>query len=471
MRKTKIVATIGPSSFDYAIMKKMVQAGLNVIRINLSHSRLGDMDEIVKNVKKIRKELSVPLPIMIDTRGPEIRVKIFEAGEAQIKKGQTFTFTEKILLGNETVVSLNMTGIAKSVKAGDKILACDGLIGFKVMKVDGKDIICRAENSGTIYNRKSLFIPGVKFKIPYLNDADKKDILWAIENDVDLIAASFVNSKNDVLVLRKFIEDNNGDMKIISKIESQCGVDNIDEIIEVTDAIMVARGDLGVEVPIERLPYIQKTIIKKAVSKGKAVITATEMLESMINNNRPTRAEVTDIANAVFDGTSCVMLSGETAMGKYPVEAIKTMSRVAENAELHINYNNQFNKPVNVELLNTTDIISYSAVDASFMNNIKAIVSFTSSGLSVGLISRFRPSKTIIGATFNEKTYRQMELIWGVVPIKTPAYNTTDEMFKIAGKHCLEHKFAKRGDLIVITCGTPKKSTGTNLIRIAEIED
>lgn len=468
MRKTKIVATIGPASMDYDVMKKLVQAGLNVVRINLSHAKLNDMTQILNNVKKLRKELNVPLPIMIDTRGPELRVKTFVNGSVEIKKGQQFIFTGKSVEGDENRVSINLPSIIKNISAGDKILACDGLIAFNVVEVKDKDIIAKAQNSGVITNRKSLCVPGIKFTTPYLNDADKADILWAIKNDIELIAASFVNFKEDVLALRRFIEKHGGDMKIVSKIESQCGVDNLDEIIEVSDALMVARGDLGVEVPMERLPEIQKDIIKKSVIKGKAVITATEMLESMIQNRRPTRAEVSDIANAVYDGTSCVMLSGETASGKFPVEAVKTMSAVAEETEKYIDYNKVDNSSIKLETI--SDVISWSAVGATANQNMKLILSFTNSGLCAGLISRFRPNIQIIGATPNEKVFRQLELLWGVKPILTPVYNTVDEMFKIANDLVKKHGYARVGEDIVITCGTPKQNGGTNLIKVAEIK-
>ena len=467
MKKTKIIGTIGPASIDYEMMKKLVLAGLNVVRINLSHAKIKDMETILKNVKKLRKELGVPLPIMIDTRGPELRVKTFEAGSVNIKKGQQFIFTASDIVGNQEKVAINLPEIVLCVKPGDKILAVNGLLTFKVVEVNGDNIVTKAQDSGVLSNRKSLFVPGVKLNTPYLNEADKKDILWGIKNNVDLIAASFINSKEDVKTLRKFITKNGGHMQIISKIESQCGVDNLDEIIEHSDAIMVARGDLGVEVKMERLPELQKQIIKKTVMKGKTVITATEMLESMIENRRPTRAEVTDVANAVYDGTSCVMLSGETANGKNPELAVKMMSQVCLETEKNI-------KPFTLmdcdNINNIEDIVSQSAVAASKAQNIKAIVAHTNSGLSAGLISRFRPQVDIIGATPNDVVYRQMELRWGVKPVLTKEYNSTDEMFKISTDIVKIAKLAKNGDAIVITCGTPKKNGGTNLIKIEEVK-
>lgn len=468
MRRTKIVATIGPASNNYEVLKGMVQAGLNVVRINLSHAKVKDMDQTMKIVKKVRKELKVPLPVMIDTRGPEIRVKTFKDGQAQIKNGQRFVFTARDIEGNENEVSFNHPCIVKCIKPGDRILAVNGLLVFKVLEVTDEDVITRAQNNGVIGNRKSLSIPGIKFNTPYLNEQDKADILWGIKNDVDIIAASFVNSRHDVATLRKFITDNGGDMRIVAKIESVRGIDNLDEIISASDGTMVARGDLGVEVPVEKLPAYQKMIINKTKMAGKAVITATEMLESMISNNRPTRAEVSDVANAVYDGTSAVMLSGESAMGKFPVEAVATMAKIAQEAEKNIDYHERFQN-ISYKLESTTDVISHSAVDASFMKGTKAIVAFTTKGTSARMVSRFRPSATIVGATPNEKTYRQLDMYWGIQPILTPLYNSIDEMFEIAHKLVTTNKIAKSKDKIVITCGLPKQDGCTNLIKIDQV--
>lgn len=469
MRKTKIIGTIGPASSNYQTLKELALAGLNVVRINLSHATLEGMNGILENVKRIRQELNIPLPIMIDTRGPEIRVKKFKNGEVKIKKGQIFTFTGRDVEGTEEIVSFNEPEIIKCIKPNNKILAVNGLIGFKVLEVNGTEVKTKALNSGIIANHKSLSIPGIKFNTPYLNNLDKKDILWAVENNIDFVAASFVNSKQDVYDLRKFLNEHGSTIKIISKIESALGVKNLDEIIEASDGIMVARGDLGVEVPISKLPELQKMIIKKTRDIGKVVITATEMLESMIYNNRPTRAEVSDVANAVYDGTSVVMLSGETAAGKYPVEAVKQMAKIAEETEKHINYAKRFNN-ANVKLKSITDVISHSAVNASFLQKIKSIVVFTNSGESARMVSRFRPSSTILGATPDEKVFRQLELSWGVLPVLTPVYNSTDEMFSIANSFVKNLNLAHVNDLIVITCGTPKQPGCTNLIKIEYVK-
>lgn len=469
MKKTKIICTIGPSSINYKTMKEMVLAGMNVVRINLSHAKLEDMETILRNVKKLRTELKIALPIMLDTRGPEVRVKTFKTGSAMIKKGQQFVFTGREVEGDENIVSINMPELVKSVKAGDKILACDGLLKFAVQEIKGKDIITRAVNSGVISNRKSLFVPNVHLKISYLNDLDKQDILWGIKNNVEYVAASFVNSKDDVDCLRNFILKNGGDLKIISKVESALGVKNLDEIIFASDGVMVARGDLGVEMSIEKLPAIQKLMIKKATLSGKCVITATEMLESMISNTRPTRAEVSDVANAVYDGSDAIMLSGETASGKYPVEAVKTMAKVATETEKHINYSKKFMES-KWELETVTDLISHSAVNASFQQNIKAIVIFTASGLSAKMVSRFRPVAPVVAMTPDDKTFRAMEMLWGITPVKTPNYSTAEQMFKIANEFVAKTGFAKTGDLIVVTSGAPKTNGGTNLIKIDEVK-
>ncbi len=469
MRKTKIIGTIGPASSDYSTLKALVQAGLNVVRINLSHAKLEGMNKILENVKKVREELKCPLPIMIDTRGPEIRVKTFKHDEVLIKKGQTFTFTARNIVGNTEIVALNEPEIVKCIKPGNKILAVNGLITFKVEDIIDTEVVTKACNSGVISNHKSLSIPGIKFNTPYLNDADKRDILWAIENDIDFVAASFVNTKEDVEVMRDFLKQNGGEsIKIISKIESSLAIKNLDEIILASDGVMVARGDLGVEVPMSKLPELQKTIIKKTKDIGKVVITATEMLESMIYNPRPTRAEVSDVANAVYDGTSVVMLSGETASGKHPVEAVKQMAKIAEETEHHINYAKRFNDS-KYKLESITDVISHSAVNSSMLQKTKAIVVFTDTGQSARMVSRFRPVSTILGATPVEKVYRQLELSWGVLPILTPLYNSTDEMFNMANNYVKLLKLANTDNNIIITCGTPKQPGCTNLIKIAKV--
>ncbi|MCQ2564604.1 MAG: pyruvate kinase [Clostridia bacterium] len=337
MRLTKIVATVGPACYDYAVFKKMVKAGVDIVRFNLSHAHDDNiMQDVLLSVARVNKELKTNVQVMLDTRGPEIRVGVFENGRVEIKKGSTFVFTNRQVVGDATCVSVSYPKFSAELKAGNIIKANDGLICFKVKKVEGKDVYTKAMNSGVLSNRKSLFVPDVNFDFVYLNDADKQDILWGIKHKVPMVAASFVNSKKDVETLRKFITKHGSDMKIIAKIESELGVENLDEIIESADGVMVARGDLGVELPMEQLPAIQKDMILRANGAGKFVITATEMLESMISSPRPTRAEVSDVANAVYDGTSAVMLSGETASGQYPVEAVEFMCKIVKETEKHI---------------------------------------------------------------------------------------------------------------------------------------
>ena len=469
MRKTKIIGTIGPSSMDYAVLKGLVQAGLNVVRINLSHATRQNMNDILANVKRVREELNCRLPIMLDTKGPEIRVKSFNTGKINIKKGQLFTFTGRDIVGDETIVSFNEPKIVEVIKEGSKILANNGLITFKVLEVNGTEVLTKAMHNGVMSDHKSLSIPGITFNTPYLNKADEEDLLWGIENDCEFVAASFVNSKDDVKVLKDFLNKHNSKMMIISKIESAMGVKNLDEIIEASDGIMVARGDLGVEVPMSKLPELQKVMIRKTRDMGKIVITATEMLESMIYNPRPTRAEVSDVANAVYDGTSVVMLSGETASGKYPIEAVKQMSTIAEETEHHINYQKRFDE-VNFHLQSITDVISHSAVNASFLQRTKALVVFTDTGESARMVSRFRPVNTILACTPNEIVYRQLELSWGVLPMHTPMFDSSDKMFKFANDFVKDKKLANTGNTIVITCGTPKQPGCTNLIKIQKVD-
>lgn len=334
-KNTDVVASIGPSCISYLTMKKMAHAGMTIARINLSHAKKQDMETIVANVKQLKKD-GEHVSVMLDTRGPEIRVKTFKNDRVDIKKGQQFIFSSKNVVGDENIVAINQPSIIKSIQIGNKILANDGLLEFVVVDKSEKEVLTKAKNSGVLSNNKSLFIPNLKLNIKYLNDLDKQDILWGIKNKIDMLAISFVNSKSDVAKVRKFVAENNGKMKIISKIESALGVKNLNEIIEASDGIMVARGDLGVEISLESLPRVQKDIIAKTVRKGKYVIVATEMLETMIYNKRPTRAEVSDVANALYDGTNAVMLSGETASGKYPVEAVKMMSKIILETEKYI---------------------------------------------------------------------------------------------------------------------------------------
>lgn len=465
MRKTKIVATIGPKSMDYFVFKKMVKAGLNIVRINLSHANRKCMEDVLANVKRAREEFNLPLPIMIDTRGPELRVKTFKTGKVDIKANQLFIFTSEDVEGDSSTVSINLPNMLKNLKRGDRILANNGLLEFKVLEVKDKVAITRACNSGVLSNRKSLCVPNVKLATEYLNKQDKSDILWAIKNNIDFVAISFVNSKEDVDIVRNYINKNKGNLRIISKIEAQQGVDNMEEIVDSSDGVMVARGDLGVEVAMEKLPEIQKRLINLARMKGKPVITATEMLESMIENPRPTRAEVSDVANSVYDGTSCVMLSGESANGNYPIEAVSTMASICLEVEKTLEF-----KPEQSSSTNISDTVSFSAVQASNINEkIQAIVCFTKTGLCASQISKFRPKVKVFGLTPNEQTYRQLDILWGVKPILIPVYNSTDEMFEMANGIIKKDRLLRSGEQFVVTCGTPNQNGGTNLFKIKEV--
>lgn len=467
--KTKIIATVGPSSIKYSTMKEMVEAGMDVVRINFSHATDESRERILKNVKKLRKDLRVPLPIMIDTRGPELRVKKFKNDKVDIVKNQLFYFIAKECLGDENKVSLNMPEVVSSIKVGNKILANDGLIEFKVLEVNNQYIKTKALNSGVLSNNKSLFIPNVQLKVDYLNKQDMYDILWAIKNDVELIAISFVNSAKDVLYVKKFIEKYGGNMKIISKIESAYGVKNLQEIMQVSDGIMVARGDLGVELAMEKLPAVQKRIIEQANEFGLPVITATEMLESMTNSPRPTRAEVSDVANAVYDGTSAVMLSGETASGLYPVQSVAMMEKIIIETEQNLDYAKMF-AGVTAQGDNLVNSIAHSAVDASFAEKAKSIIAFTTGGETAQLISRFHPKAEILAATPNEQTYRQMALLWNVKPMISPVYEKIDDMETVANAMLKKYTKSKVKDKAIIVFGKPKEAGGTSLIKIHQIK-
>ena len=466
MRKTKILATIGPACNNYKTLKDMVQNGLNGVRINFSHGSIEANQKIVDLAKQIRDELNVPLSIVVDTRGPEVRVLEFESGKITLKKGQLFTLTNQQTPGDNTRVGVTRPVIFKALKVGNKVLACDGLIVMKIVEVSDEYVTCKVQAGGEISNNKGLFFPGVTYNFEYLNSADKKDLIWAIENDVDYVAASFVNCKEDVFALRALIKKHHGKQEIISKIESKAGLKNLDEIIEASDGIMVARGDLGVELPLQRLPKIQREMIEKTTSAGKFVITATEMLASMQDNIRPTRAEVSDVANAVLQGTSTIMLSGETAVGKFPVETVKTMAQIAEQTDKDIqNYANFISATYKNK--STPDIISHSAVSTSFALGAKAIAVLTNSGNSAKLIARFKPSCPIIAITDECHVYYKCGLIGGVYPlVKDIPYGKVSSIFNLCAKCATENKFAKPGDFIVISSASRHMEIDTDFVKV-----
>ena len=468
MRKTKIVCTMGPSTDKDDVLRQLMLEGMNVARCNFSHGSYEEHKKRMDRIKKFRKELGLPVAILLDTKGPEVRLKSFKDGKVVLEEGQLFTLTADEVEGTKEKVSVTYSRLYEDLEEGMKVLIDDGLIEMKVEKVDRNSIICRVINGGTISNNKGVNVPEVDLSMPYISDKDREDILFGISQDVDFIAASFVQKKEDILQLRKLLEKNGGEeIKIISKIENAQGVANIDDIIEVSDGIMVARGDMGVEIPCEEVPVIQKKIIKKAYRAGKQVITATQMLESMIKNPRPTRAETTDIANAVYDGTSAIMLSGETAAGAYPVEALKTMVRIAERTEEDVDYRKRFfeyDRKVNPDI---TDAICHATCTTAHDLNAKAIVTVTKSGRSGRMISRYRPECDIISCATTEKVCRQLALSWGVTPILIKEEKEVFDLFDKAIQAAVKADLLKKGDLTVITSGVPIGISGTtNMIKV-----
>lgn len=469
MKRTKIVCTIGPASESKEVFRKLVMRGLNVARLNFSHGSHEEHGERIRVIKEVREELNEPVAILLDTKGPEIRTGKFKDPEVELLEGQEFTITTRDVLGDNTICNVSYEGLARDVKVGDSILIDDGLVGLKVQNIVGDtDIQCIVENAGIVKNNKGVNVPGVKINLPAITEKDESDIKFGIEMDIDFIAASFVRKAADVLAIRKILEDNNGShIQIISKIENQEGMDNLDEIIEVSDGLMVARGDLGVEIPTEEIPLAQKEMIRKCNRAGKPVITATQMLDSMIRNPRPTRAEVTDVANAIFDGTDAIMLSGETAAGKYPAEAVEVMSNIAKRAEAAIDYRGLLKtKAIEMET-SVTDAISHATCTTAADLDASAIVTATSSGYTTRMVSKFRPSAPIIATTTSENVRRRLSLIWGVYSVITEQLHSTDDIIDISVSKALEAELIRNGDLIVITAGVPVGVSGTtNLIKV-----
>ena len=457
MRKTKIVCTLGPSTDNEEVLRQLMLAGMNVARCNFSHGVYEEHKKRMDTVKKLRKEVKKPVAILLDTKGPEVRVRQFKNGKVSLQEGQLFTLTSEEVEGTEEKVSVTYGRLYEDLEVGMKVLIDDGLIEMKVEKVEKTNIICRVINGGVVSNNKGINVPDVNLSMPYLSDKDREDILFGIEQDVDFIAASFVQCKDDILQLRRLLDKNGGeDIKIISKIENLQGVENIDEIIEVSDGIMIARGDMGVEIPYEEVPVIQKMIIKKVYQVGKQVITATQMLESMIKNPRPTRAEATDIANAVYDGTSAIMLSGETAAGAYPVEAVKTM----DYKKRFFNHDRKGNPDV-------TDAICHATCTTAYDLNAKAIVTVTKSGRSARMIAGYRPASDIIGCATSDKVCRQINLAWGVTPILIKEEKDVFDLFDHAIAAAEKMQLLEKGDVTVITSGVPIGMSGTtNMIKV-----
>lgn len=469
MRKTKIVCTIGPATDSEEIMIGLCKAGMNVARLNFSHGTYEDHQYRIDLVKKVREDLNLPIAIMLDTKGPEYRIKTFENGSIFLNEGDIFTFTTDEVEGDEHRVSVSYVNLPHELEVGDTILLNNGLLAFEVTAIDGANIHTVVTDGGELSNRKSMSFPGKVMKQQYLSEQDKADIAFGVQNGVDFIACSFVSCKQDLLDVRAYLDELKvTDVELIAKIENQSGVDNIEEICQHCDGIMVARGDMGVEIAFEKLPTIQKKLITKCRMMGKRVITATEMLESMIHNPRPTRAEISDVANAVYDGTSAIMLSGETAAGKYPVQAVKTMAKIAKTAEESINYKKIFYS-VEFEIRNHVDAISHSTCGMAIDIDAKAIVACSLSGMTARMVSRFRSPVDIIGMTTDEGTWRKLALSWGVTPAMCEKFTSTDVLFYTAKKMAEQTMALKKGDHIVITGGAPGDTGNTSLIKIESI--
>ena len=465
MKKTKIICTIGPSSSSREVFRKMAKAGMDIVRLNFSHGTHADHAEKIAMIKEVREELKLPLPILLDTKGPEFRIKTFKEGKIKLNDGDSFTFTTDEVEGDQTHVSVSYAGICEDMIPGDKILLNTGLVVFRVTEVTAPNVHCIVEIGGEISNRKSMFFPDKELHLEFLSEQDKADLLFGIEQDVDFVALSFVSRAQDVLDAKNFLAEHGAPhINVIAKIENRAGVNNLLEIMKVSDGIMVARGDLGVEIPYVELPDIQKYIISKCRIHGKRVITATEMLESMIHNPRPTRAEISDVANAVYDGTSAVMLSGETAAGAYPVQSVDAMARIVAQAETHIEYIQTID---DFEIETAAEALSHSAATLAKDLKASAIVVCTRTGDTARKVSRFRPNINIIGITTDIHAYRQLALSWGVLPVITDEYTSIDILFYFAKRIAIESGLVKKGDTIVITGGTPNgKSGNSNLINV-----
>ena len=491
LRKTKIVCTLGPSTDDENVMRSLIEEGMNVARFNFSHGGHEEQFGRLTMLRKLREEMKRPVAALLDTKGPEIRLKEFASGKVELKNGQTFTLTTEDIVGDESRVAITYKELPDDVKPGDTILIDDGLIGLEVKKIqkvsgtkadaEGKmpmDIVCTVMNGGMVSNKKGVNVPNVELSMPYISEKDYGDIVFAVENDYDFIAASFVRCADDVLAIRKILEEKGGeDIHIIAKIENMQGVQNIDEIIRVSDGIMVARGDMGVEIPLEDVPVIQKMIIKKVSGAGKVVITATQMLDSMIRNPRPTRAEVSDVANAVYEGTDAVMLSGETAMGSYPIEAVRMMSQIAEESEKYLDYMFYQRRKVSAEnLRNISNTVCYSSVATASDLEAPVIVAPSVSGFTTRMLSKWRPKALIAGLSPSMTAVRQMQLYWGVKPFHAKRAESTDALLFASVELLKEKGIVKEGEIVVATAGVVTRANrhepvaDTNIMRVIVVE-
>jgi len=469
-KKTKIICTMGPATDSAAVLKRMVKAGMDIARINMSHGTHEDQAARIAMVKEAREESGEPIAILLDTKGPEVRVKTFKNGREELKEGDKFILATADIEGDSTRVAITFPDLYKYLKKGDEVMADDGNIELRVESVGKKEIVTKVVVGGILSNRKSLNFPDIDIDMEYLSETDKKDIAFGVEQGVDCIALSFVRDRGDVETVRDFLKTLGvTDATIISKIENRQGVNNMDAIIAASDGIMVARGDMGIEIPFEELPGIQKKLIKNCYKAGKIVITATQMLESMITNPRPTRAEISDVANAVYDGTSATMLSGETAVGKYPVETVRAMVKIIKQAEKNINYKKRF-YDLEVDVNSVSDAISHSATNAAHDLNAKAIIIVTFSGDAARRISRYRPQVPIIAATASPKTFYKLALSWGIIPALADIMDNTDNLITHAAECAAKTHTVKEGDLVVIAAGVPVGVSGnTNMIKIQKI--
>jgi pyruvate kinase len=473
MRKTKIICTLGPATDNDDVLRQMMLAGMNVARLNFSHSTHDEHKRRAEQVKRLRKELGLPVALLADTKGPEIRLGNFENSEVELQQGEHFTLTTEDVIGNEKISSISYKKLPEDISKGTHILIDDGLIELEAEAITGNEILCKVLNGGPVSSHKSINVPGATLNMPFLSSADRSDIRFAVENDFDFIASSFTRSEQDIILLREELHRHNGEnIRIIAKIENSSGVANINAILPIVAGVMVARGDLGVEIPLEEIPSIQKKIIKKAYSSGKIVITATQMLESMIHNPRPTRAETNDVANAIYDGTSAIMLSGETAAGHYPVETVRTMAKIALRTEKDIDYKKRFKERDDDDLCNITNAISHATCSAAHDLEARAVITVTKSGTTAKMLSKYRPSCPIIGCSTDEKTVRQLNLSWGVAPLLMAEESTTDGLFQAAINVAAQNNLITDGDLTVITAGVPIGMPGTtNMLRIHVIGD
>lgn len=470
MRKTKVICTIGPACEDVKILSEMCLAGMNVARLNFSHGTHEEHQNKIDLIKETREKLNLPIAIMLDTKGPEYRIKTFESGKITLSDGDIFTFTTEDIVGNQNKVAVNYAQLMENLEVGDTILVNNGLVIFRVLALDEKNAKCEVVVGGELSNRKSMNFPNKVMKHCFLSEQDKADLLFGIRNEVDFVAASFVSKKQDIADMRRFLDENGGkDIDIIAKIENRSGVENIEEICEIADGIMIARGDLGVEIPAMEVPSVQKYLISKCRLLGKRVITATEMLESMIHNPRPTRAELSDVANAVYDGTSAVMLSGETASGKYPVAAVKNMVETVAFTEKNINYAKRF-KTTEFTIKSSLDAVSHATCAMAIDLNAKCIIVNSLTGHTARMVSRFRCPVDIIGMTNSEKGWRKLNMSWGVTPVLCEKYETMDEMFTNGLKQARAKFHLNEGDNVVLTGGRLDGNSGnTNMIKVERI--